>query len=135
VGEESEFLVLSKGKVIGAAVRAATAAFNDDITALVGVGADGRISGVKILTNTETPGLGANAGLDHYYIDKAAGITFYGQFAGLSAAPADAEKLAVQKDGGRVVAITAATITSRTVSLIVRTAGEAAAKYLEVNAQ
>jgi electron transport complex protein RnfG len=124
---------LSGGKAIGVAVQAVTAGFSDNITALAGVGSDGKISGVKILVITDTPGLGANAGADNYFVDKLLGVTFYGQFAGMSATPDGLPKIKVQKDGGDVVAITAATISSRAVALLVQTAVEAGSLWLEAN--
>jgi electron transport complex protein RnfG len=116
------------GKLIGLAVTSSSFGFNADVKALVGVGVDGKITGVKILENTDTPGLGANAGKETYYVDKPNKITFYGQFAGKSA-----DGLAVQKDGGSIVAITASTITSRGVTKLVRGAAVAGANWLEKN--
>lgn len=112
------------GQLSGVAVQAASGGFNDDITILAGIGGDGSITGVKILANTETPGLGANAAKANYYVDKAGGTTFYGQFKGMSGS------IAVQKDGGNVVAITAATITSRAIALAVNEAAKAGAAWL-----
>jgi electron transport complex protein RnfG len=101
--------------------------FNDAVTALVGVGIDGNIVGVRVLANTDTPGLGANASSPSYFVDKPANTrTFYGQFAGMAADGA----INVTKDGGKVEAITAATITSRTVSLMVNTAGTVGREWL-----
>jgi electron transport complex protein RnfG len=115
------------GQIIGVAINASGNGFSGTIATLVGVGIDGKISGVKILQISDTPGLGANAASDKYFIDKPAKTkTFYGQFAGMSANG----KIAVQKDGGDVVAITASTITSRAVSLIVKNAAGAGSKWL-----
>jgi electron transport complex protein RnfG len=80
--------------------------FNGPITILVGIGTDGRISGAKILEHTDTPGLGANAASPGYFVDKAAGLTFMGQYAGKSVT----DRFEPKND---VIAITAATITSR----------------------
>jgi electron transport complex protein RnfG len=85
----------------------------------VGVGADGKISGVKILEHSDTPGLGANADSKNYYVDRANGIHFYDQFAGKSAS----DPFEPKQD---VIAITAATITSRAVAASVKAAAEAA---------
>ena len=112
------------GQLNGVAVQAASGGFNDDITILAGIGSDGSITGVKILANTETPGLGANAAKPNYYVDKDNETTFYGQFKGMTT------NIAVQKDGGRVIAITAATITSRAVTLAVSEAVKAGAAWL-----
>jgi electron transport complex protein RnfG len=116
------------GALIGIAINATDAGFNDAVTALVGVGADGKISGVRLLVNTDTPGLGANASSPAYFVDKPAKTkTFYGQFDGMSG------NIAVQKDGGSVVAITAATITSRAVSLLVSESAKAGSAWLAQN--
>jgi electron transport complex protein RnfG len=93
---------------------------------LVGVNAGGIISGVKIQEHTDTPGLGANAASPKYYVDRAAGITFYGQFAGKSIT----DPFEVKRNGD-VQAITASTITSRAVSAAVKAAGTGAAAWLK----
>jgi electron transport complex protein RnfG len=118
------------GALIGIAVNATDAGFNDAVTALVGVGADGKISGVRMLVNTDTPGLGANASSPTYFVDKPAKIkTFYGQFDGMSVD----DNITVAKDGGKVIAITAATITSRAVSLLVSESAKAGKLWLTAN--
>jgi electron transport complex protein RnfG len=118
------------GQVSGVAVQAASGGFNGDITVLAGIASGGVITGVKILANTETPGLGANAAKANYYVgNKADGITFYGQFKGMTAT----DNITVDKDGGKVAAITAATITSRAVSLIVSESVKAGAAWLATN--
>jgi electron transport complex protein RnfG len=114
------------GQIRGVAVQAVSGGFNDDITVLVGIASEGGVTGVKILANTETPGLGANAAKPNYYVDKADGITFYGQFKGMTVM----DNIAVRQDGGDVTAITAATITSRAVASIVREAANAGAMWL-----
>ena len=58
-------------------------------------------SGYAVISNSETPGLGAKCQTDTSFID---------QFKGWDPA---ARRLAVTKDGGEVDAITASTITSR----------------------
>jgi electron transport complex protein RnfG len=115
------------GQMSGVAVQAASGGFNGDVTILIGIDSGGGITGVKILTHTETPGLGANAAKANYYVgDKANEITFYGQYKGMSAS----DNIAVQQDGGQVTAITAATITSRAVSLAVNEAAKAGSAWL-----
>ena len=73
------------------------------MTLIGGVNADGTIAGAKVTAHGETPGLGAKAQADPEWIK---------QFAGKAADGS----LAVAKDGGDVVAITGATITSRAVT-------------------
>jgi electron transport complex protein RnfG len=118
------------GALIGIAINATDAGFNDAVTALVGVGVDGKISGVRMLINTDTPGLGANASNPAYFVDKPAKTkTFYGQFDGMSVK----DNIKVKKDGGNVIAITAATITSRAVSLLASESAKAGSAWLEQN--
>jgi electron transport complex protein RnfG len=123
----AEYIAKDKdGNIIGLAVNAGSFGFNADITALVGIGIDGKIAKVKILTNTDTPGLGANAGKSNYYVDKPKKITFYGQFTGMSVN----DDIRVQKDGGKVIAITASTISSRAVSVLVKESATAGSAWL-----
>jgi electron transport complex protein RnfG len=122
----SQYAIKQGNTLLGAAIQASGPSYGGLITALVGVGIDGRIAGVKILEHQDTPGLGANASLPSYYVDKAAKLTFYGQFAGKSVGdPFEAK--------GDVAAVTASTITSRAVSSVVKAAGTAASAWL--NAQ
>jgi electron transport complex protein RnfG len=120
----SEYEIRREDEVLGVAIRAVGIGFNGPITILVGVGTDGRVSGAKILEHTDTPGLGANAASSSYFVNKAAGITFTGQYAGKPVTDPFEPK-------NDVIAITAATITSRGVSDTVRTAGAAGSAYLE----
>ena len=89
----------------GYAVEVAVAGFGGTVTMMVGVSAEGIVTGVSVISHTETPGLGAVAAAQ-----TAAGEAFRQQFAGMSG------QLAVTKDGGAVDAITGATITSRAVT-------------------
>ena len=116
------FAAIKGGKTIGVALRTSRFSYSGPIKILTGVGTDNKIHGVKILENTDTPGLGANAGSKHYYVDRANGIHFYTQFTGKSIN----DPFLPKQD---VVAITAATITSRAVSASVTAAGEAASVW------
>jgi electron transport complex protein RnfG len=118
------FAALKNGTAVGVAVTTSRPSYGGAIKCLVGVGSDGRISGVKILEHSDTPGLGANAGSPKYYIDRAKGIHFYDQFAGKNAA----DPFVPKQD---VVAITAATITSQAVAASVKAAGEAASAWFK----
>jgi electron transport complex protein RnfG len=123
------YAVKSGGRVTGVAVNASAGGFQADITVLVGVDTAGTITGVKILQISDTPGLGANASKENYYVNKPKKLTFYGQFTGIKAGG----NIAVTKDGGTVEIITAATITSRAVALIVKNAAEAGVGWLAAN--
>ena len=88
----------------GYAVQVTPGGFDNTITMMVGVGNDGKVLGISIISHTETAGLGAVAAAD-----TPAGQTFRSYFVGASGS------VAVTKDGGTVEAITGATITSRAV--------------------
>ena len=83
----------------GIAIKTSEGGFGGKIEIMVGILADGTITGTSVLSHSETPGLGAN---------------MTGKFKDQFVKKNPAEfKLAVTKDGGNVDAITAATITSR----------------------
>ncbi|MDR1411375.1 MAG: FMN-binding protein [Spirochaetaceae bacterium] len=119
----SEYAVRRGGELLGAAIQASGPSYGGLITVLVGVGIDGRINGVKILEHSDTPGLGANAAYPGYFVNKEAHITFYGQFAGKSVD----DPFEVNQD---VITVTAATITSRAVSGVIKTAGTSVLAWL-----
>ena len=78
--------------------------FDNTITMMVGVGNEGEVLGISIVSHTETAGLGAVAAAK-----TSAGEAFRGQFEGQSGS------VTVTKDGGQIEAITGATITSRAI--------------------
>jgi len=119
IEEDGVYAAYKNGEIIGAAIRTSRAGYNGAIKVLTGVGTNGKISAVKILEHSDTPGLGANAASSKYYVDRAKGIHFYDQFAG----KAVSDPFVPKSD---VIAITAATITSRAVAASVKAAGDAA---------
>jgi electron transport complex protein RnfG len=119
----SEYEIRRGEKLLGAAIQASGPSYGGPIVVLVGIGTDGKISGAKILEHKDTPGLGANAASASYFVDKAAGRTFYDQFAGKPVS----DPFEVKND---VDVVTASTITSRAVSTVVKTAGTAATAWL-----
>jgi electron transport complex protein RnfG len=120
---ENQYSVTRGGALIGAAIQASGGSYGGPIKVLVGVNADGTISRIKIMSHSDTPGLGALAVKPTYYVDKKEKITFYGQFAGKPVSSPFEPK-------NDIIAITASTITSRAVANVVRTAGRAAADWL-----
>ena len=88
------------GNTVGCAINVAPVGFGGPIVIKVGFDVNGCICNTKVLSQAETPGLGA----------KCVEPSFSDQFKGWN--PAEKE-LAVKKDGGDVDAITASTITSR----------------------
>ena len=88
------------GNTVGCAINVAPVGFGGPIVIKVGFDVNGCICNTKVLSQAETPGLGA----------KCVEPSFSDQFKSWN--PAEKE-LAVKKDGGDVDAITASTITSR----------------------
>ena len=88
----------------GYAVEVTPGGFDNTITMMVGMDNDGNVTGISIISHTETAGLGAVAAAT-----TSAGDAFRAQFVGLNGT------VSVTKDGGQVEAITSATITSRAV--------------------
>ena len=123
VSIQSAYIAKRDGTTAGMALRLSRASYSGPIVLLVGIGIDKRVTGVKIMEHSDTPGLGANAASPSYFVDRAKGITFYGQFAGKDASDPFEVK-------GDVVAITASTITSRAVSAAVKAAAQAASEWL-----
>ena len=87
----------------GTAVKTTSNGFGGPIEVLVGFAEDGSVKGYKILSHSETPGLGAKASEWFQEGNK-------GNIIGLNPGTVN---LTVSKDGGEVDAITASTITSR----------------------
>lgn len=100
-GTDYTYYKVSKdGAVAGYAIMAAATGFSGPVSLMVGITADGIIYNTSVLSQSETPGLGA----------KCTEPAFAGQFRNFN--PAE-KVLKVKKDGGDVDAITASTITSR----------------------
>ena len=79
------------------------------IRIMVGFLPDGTISGISVLDQAETPGLGDKI-LKEKSLDRGTGLSWSSQFDGKNP---KSFRLKVKKDGGDVDAITAATISSR----------------------
>lgn len=104
----------SSNKVIGYTVKTATAGYADKIEVTTGISVKGKITGVSVGNNSETPGLGS----------KAAEPAFQDQFNDQSVK----KKLEVVKSApgeGQIQALTGATITSNGVTVGVNTAVQA----------
>ena len=89
-----------QGNTVGCAINVAPVGFGGPIVIKVGFDVNGVIWNTKVLSQAETPGLGA----------KCTESAFAEQFKGFDPSQ---KKLTVKKDGGDVDAITASTITSR----------------------
>ena len=104
--EEVEGLTIYKAfkddQWIATAVETSEVGFDGPQVIMVGLDAEGKVLDYVVLKQTETPGLGAH--IDHWFKDAIGNRSIIGKKAGA---------LAVNKDGGDVDAITAATISSR----------------------
>jgi len=97
------YVARSGGTFAGAAFESSSMqGYGGEIKIMVGIDSNSKVSGIAILSQKETPGLGAK-------IDTP---DFKGMFAGLDVA---STKWSVKKDGGDIDHITAATISSRAV--------------------
>ena len=109
--------------MIGAAVESYTnQAFDGEARIMVGFAPDGSITGYEVLKQTETPGLGAK--METWFKDTTAGRSVLGHTPGT-------DGLKVNKDGGDIDAITAATISSRAFLDAVNRASKAFNAYLQ----
>lgn len=111
--EETETYVvynaLKNGEKVGFCVQNTVAGYGGDLTLLTGVDKDYKVTGVVILSHSETAGLGANANKDE----------FKNQYIGKS------ENIGVAKNSPKendIVAISGATITSKAVTAAVNDA-------------
>lgn len=92
----------TNGKITGYAVQMTTPlGYSGDIEVLVGIGLDGKVSGIQILKHAETPGLG----------NKIEAQEFRGSFVGLGVK----DNISVKKDGGNIDQFSGATISPRAV--------------------
>jgi electron transport complex protein RnfG len=114
--QADEFAELQPGKVwearrageaIGYVLAVSAQGYSGPIEGVLGMDPQGALTGVKVLVQTETPGLGAKIG----------GEKFLTQFRGLKAV-----ELVLKKDdpAGRIDAVTAATISSRALTNALR---------------
>ncbi len=110
-GDDSLVAAVYEAAGAGYVVEVTPSGFGGTIDMVVGVGLDGTVTGVSIISMSETSGLGANATRE----------SFREQYIGKSG------ELAVSKDGGEIDALTGATITSRAVTRGVNSALAAAA--------
>lgn len=113
-GTEANVAAVYQAGDAGYVIEVTPSGFGGAIDMVVGVANDGTVTGVSIVSMSETSGLGANASKD----------AFRSQYVGLSG------ELAVSKDGGEIDALTGATITSRAVTDGVNTALRVAAELM-----
>ena len=110
-GDDSQITTIHKAGDAGYVVQLSVSGSQGMIDMVVGVKADGTVSGVSIVDMKETAGLGS----------KASEPDFRAQFVGTDGTAS------VNKDGGQIIALTGATVTSRAVTKGVNAAVAAAA--------
>jgi len=88
-------------EILGYTFIAADLGYSSTVQTMVGVDSEFKVLGVQIIDQGETPGLGANCTLP----------IFTNQFSGMTL-----EEIYVDKDGGVVVSLSGATITSRCIA-------------------
>ena len=104
--EDEIYTIYSDGAVAGYAFLAAGRGYGGNIDILVGLEDEETVKGVKIIAQSETPGLGS----------RISELSFTAGFAGVNV-----NDVILKKDGGQVDALTGATISSRAVVEAVRT--------------
>lgn len=118
---ENMIIAKKDGKAVGGAAQVNGPTY-DQATILVGMKADGTITGLQFLKNTDSPGFGLKANDPTFTLSN--GKTFYGQFEGKNAK--DGFKLGETFD-----AISGATITSNGVANLLKEGTGSLLKYLE----
>ena len=101
------YRALKDGKVTAVAFEIVGYGYGGAIRLIMGIGRDGRILGVRVLSHSETPGLG-----DRVEVARSPWIK---GFDGLGEDNTTNKEWAVKKDGGRFDQFTGATITPRAV--------------------
>jgi len=99
------YTVYSDGSKLGYAFLAIGKGYGGDINILVGLSDETTVKGIKIISQTETPGLGTRI-TEPFFTDQFVGI--------------DINDIALSRDGGKVDAITSSTISSSAVVEAVR---------------
>jgi electron transport complex protein RnfG len=123
---ERAYKALNGSEVIGIAIKATGKSYGGAASMLIGVRTDKHIAGARILTLSDTPGLGANAVNPAYFVNKSSKTTFIGQFTD----KAVSDPFVVKQD---VIAISASTITSKSLTNIMKKASDAGAAWLDAN--
>lgn len=103
----------ANGELTGYAIPSSYKGYGGDVSIMVGISKDGEVTGVEILSQSETPGLGANCTKE--------------SFTDMFKQPVPENGFSVVKDstggeGGRIDALTGATITSNAVTCAVNNA-------------
>lgn len=105
--DSGQYTIQDDGEAIGRAMMLQAVGYGGPINILLGMEPDGSLRGIRIISQQETPGLGARI-VESEFLD---------QFAGLSVSD-----LNLTRSGGAIDAITGATISTRAVVQEIRTA-------------
>ncbi|ADL68388.1 RnfABCDGE type electron transport complex subunit G [Thermoanaerobacterium thermosaccharolyticum] len=105
----------SNGNVVGYVIKVAPKGFSGPVDEMIGINKDGKITGITIVNQSETPGLGA----------KSEDPNWNKQYKGKNADKDLVVVKTVPSQDNQIQAITGATITSRAVTKGVNTAIEA----------
>lgn len=97
----------AEDNVVGYTFVASLYGYSSDVKTMVGVNKEMMIEKIKVISQAETPGLGA----------KCENPEFLDQFSSKNKTD-----MRVDKDGGQIVSITGATITTRTITNSIKTA-------------
>ena len=111
-----------KQEIAGYAFVAKQYGYSSEIQTMVGVDTLGKIIGIKIMQQVETPGLGTK--IEEIPYGKTSSW-FQQQFIGRIS-----DGLAVDKDGGQITSVTGATISSRAVANSIKSGLETLTKQL-----
>lgn len=115
--EVKVYPALNGDRLVGAAVESfSLEGFSGEITVMFGFDVSGTVTGYRVLSHAETPGLGAN--MDKWFSSPVG----HRSVIGLNP---ERNNISVSKDGGDIDGITAATITSRAFLDALRRAHEA----------
>lgn len=122
-GEDGNIRSVHKSD-IGFVVETVTYGYADEITMLIGVNKDGKVTGLVVQEAYETPGLGNNALTDHVFLAQFLNKTgsFEVSTAGADAFSGATETAAPEGESVAVDAMTGATVTSKAVVRCVNSA-------------
>ncbi len=113
-GVEEIYEALDGESVVGYTIKTVISGYSGPIVVMTGIDTEGVIAGMKVVSNTETPGLGANA----------SNTEFQDQYSGKSAR-SEIELVKNSPTDAQIQALTGATITSKAVTNSVNKAIEA----------
>lgn len=119
INDEEVFKGLDENDhIVGYTFLASLYGYSSDVKTMVGADSNLTINQIKIISQTETPGLGANCEKPE----------FQNQFIQKTK-----KEMKVDKDGGSIISITGATITTRTIANSIRSGLDELEKLIKSN--